>query len=198
MRRKFGTVFTTLNFFVSYEWDQNVGVFVDDKTFWLSVTEHSSLLGLFISCEENKVSWLRPPEPIYKTFWCKFTPNFANLDHSIVLEKKFSLVNLPSKRFIESGLTTVDSVWLLWLNPPNWAQSGPNVIKLFSSYLKMFIMFDFGRPFKPSLLFATITGAYHNKLEYFSMAGLSIQSLMFASKGRACPSEGTFRCSTLG
>ncbi len=49
-----------LNFFVTYEWAQQASVFVRVKPFKLSLMEHSSLLGPFVSYGEKKCCEYNP------------------------------------------------------------------------------------------------------------------------------------------
>jgi hypothetical protein len=46
-----GVIFKALRFFVAYNWAQKARVFVTGKSFWPSVINRSSLLGLFVSYE---------------------------------------------------------------------------------------------------------------------------------------------------
>jgi hypothetical protein len=50
-----GAIFTTLNFLCNLQMDQEARVFVTRKPFQFSVILHSSLLGAFVSYEENEV-----------------------------------------------------------------------------------------------------------------------------------------------
>ncbi len=45
-------------FFVTYDWAQKARVFVTGKPFWPTVVQLSSLLGQYISYEENEVLWM--------------------------------------------------------------------------------------------------------------------------------------------
>jgi hypothetical protein len=45
-------------FFITYEWTKYVRVFVPGKPFQPSGPKHSSLLGAFVSSEENEALWI--------------------------------------------------------------------------------------------------------------------------------------------
>jgi hypothetical protein len=53
-----GIVFTTLIFFVTYHWTQQARVLHYTRLERLARDKHSSLLGPFVSYEENEVLWI--------------------------------------------------------------------------------------------------------------------------------------------